>query len=167
MRGRPRWARLERVTETTAGVAQRQRVAAYAVCVRAGRVLLARWVPLDGSPPRWTMPGGGIDHGEDPYDAVIREVREETGYEFRPTRLLGMDSLRLTDDDGAAFHGLRVVYTGEIVGGELRYEVGGSTDRAEWFDLDAVTELDRVGLVDTALALYRDRPATGSLTASV
>ncbi|WP_229858718.1 NUDIX hydrolase, partial [Streptomyces anandii] len=40
------------------------RVAAYAVCVRDGRMLLARWVARDGA-RRWTLPGGGMEHGED------------------------------------------------------------------------------------------------------
>jgi len=53
------------------------RVGAYAVCLRDGAVLLARLIGAD--PPLWTLPGGGLDHGEDPRDGAIREVEEETG----------------------------------------------------------------------------------------
>ncbi|MFJ9179725.1 NUDIX hydrolase [Streptomyces sp. NPDC102360] len=140
------------------------RVAAYAVCVREGRVLLARWVAGDGS-KRWTLPGGGMDHGEDPYDTVIREVDEETGYVVDPVALLGVHSVlrRYPRKLGkvADFHGLRLVYEGVVTGGVLRHEENGSTDMAAWHDLAAVDELRRVELVDVGLHLWRDRPATG------
>ncbi|MFJ2769470.1 NUDIX hydrolase [Streptomyces sp. NPDC087300] len=140
------------------------RVAAYAVCVRDGRVLLARWVAGDGS-KRWTLPGGGMDHGEDPYDTVIREVDEETGYMVLPVTLLGIDSLRRRYPRRlgavADFHGLRIVYEGRITGGELRHETGGSTDLAAWHPMESVPDLDRVGLVDIGLELWRARPADG------
>ncbi|MFD4238894.1 NUDIX hydrolase [Streptomyces sp. NPDC058542] len=42
------------------------------------------------NPP--ASPGGGVEHAEDPYDAVIREVAEETGLEAVAERLLGVDS---------------------------------------------------------------------------
>ena len=62
-----------------ARVPQRQRVAAYAVIIRDDRILLARLAPRISATPLWTLPGGGLDHGEDPRAAVVREVHEETG----------------------------------------------------------------------------------------
>ncbi|QCX76629.1 RNA pyrophosphohydrolase [Streptomyces sp. YIM 121038] len=141
-------------------------MAAYAVCVRDGSVLLARWVAGDGS-KRWTLPGGGMDHGEDPYDTVIREVDEETGYAVEPVVLLGVDSLRRRYPRRlgavADFHGVRLVYEGRVVGGALRHETSGSTDLAAWHALDSVPGLDRVSLVDVGLGLWRGRPASGHL----
>ena len=42
-------------------------------------VLLCRLAPSARETPLWTLPGGGIEFGEDPRDAVVREVHEETG----------------------------------------------------------------------------------------
>lgn len=146
----------------------RQRISAYGVCLREGKVLLARWVASDGSMHLWTMPGGRVEHGEDPLDAMVRELVEETGYEVEAQRLLGIDSIRqravLPSGVERDFHGVRIVYEARIVGGELRDETGGSTDRAAWFDLAEVADLERVDLVDAALALQREAPTTGRLT---
>ncbi|MGX9229825.1 NUDIX hydrolase [Streptomyces albus] len=67
------------------------RLAAYGVCVEDGRVLLGRHVSSDGR-STWTLPGGGVEHAEDPVDTVVREVAEETGYDAVVERLLGVDS---------------------------------------------------------------------------
>lgn len=147
------------------GMRKKLRVAAYAVCVRDGRLLLARSPALDGT-LEWVLPGGGMEHGEDPLDTVVRELDEETGYRVEVTGLLGIDSSRRTvGREGLRgpvdHHGVRVVYEGRVVGGELRHEVNGSTDMAAWHDLDAVPSLTRVRLVDTALALWRERPVNG------
>ncbi|MDX2679487.1 NUDIX hydrolase [Streptomyces sp. NY05-11A] len=144
------------------------RVAAYAVCVRDGQVLLARSPAPDGT-PEWVLPGGGMEHGEDPLDTVVRELDEESGYRVEVTGLLGMDSSRrVLRREGLRgprdHHGLRIVYEARIVGGELRYEVNGSTDLAAWHDLDAVADLARVRLVDVALRLWRERPVDGRVS---
>ena len=58
----------------------------------AGRVLLVK----RGRPPgvgRWSLPGGRIERGEPPADAVVREVREETGIEARVVCALGVVAL--------------------------------------------------------------------------
>ncbi|MFF5971953.1 NUDIX hydrolase [Streptomyces sp. NPDC012769] len=141
------------------------RVAAYAVCVRDGEILLARWVDRAGA-KRWTLPGGGMDHGELPVEAVVREVEEETGYVAEPVALLGVDSIRRPDrttrlGQPLDWQGLRLLYEARIVGGELRSEDGGSTDLAAWHPLEAVPSLTRVELVDIGLQLWRDRPPLG------
>ena len=70
-----------------ASLPRRQRVAAYAVIMRvtadptAGpEVLLCRLAPRISRTELWTLPGGGLDHGEDPRDALLREIVEETGW---------------------------------------------------------------------------------------
>ena len=134
------------------------RVAAYAVITDDdGRVLLAHW--HEGRRSSWTLPGGGLEPGEDPEVAARREVREETGFDVELDGLLGIDSRvipvrqRVQSGHDRPLHALRIVYRAHITGGELRNEVGGSTDRAEWFPVDAVGELPHVKLVDVALRM--------------
>ena len=132
------------------------RVAAYAVIIEDGAVLLSHWNEHGRS--GWSMPGGGIEPGEDPADAAVREIFEETGYHAELDGLLGIDShvvpaeqrtLRRTGD----LHAIRIIYRAHIVGGELTHEIGGSSDEARWVPLAEVNDLRRVGLVDIALAM--------------
>ncbi|PAZ12409.1 NUDIX hydrolase [Streptomyces sp. SA15] len=144
---------------------RRLRVAAYAICVRDGQLLLSRSPALDGGPPEWVLPGGGMEHGEDPHDTVLREVEEETGYRIEVTGLLGVNSRRHTFPrrfgHAVDHHAVQLVYEARVTGGELRYEIGGSTDMAAWHELDAVPALNRVRMVDIGLRLWRERPASG------
>ncbi len=134
--------------------------------MRAGRADAAG--PLgtagDGS-RRWTLPGGGMDHGEDPYDTVIREAEEETGYAVEPLALLGVDSVLRSAPAPTRF-AQRLPRPADrlqdrVTGGELRHETNGSTDMAAWHPLDEVPALDRVALVDVGLRLWRERPPLG------
>lgn len=128
-------------------VEQRQRVGAYAVCVRDGALLMVRFTGVD----RWALPGGGLDHGEHPRDAAVREVEEETGLVVALGRLLEVGS-RVWDDRATRMHMISILYAGEITGGTLRHEVDGSSDHAAWVSLVDVPSLDRSQMVDIGLA---------------
>lgn len=131
------------------------RVAAYGVITEGDRILLAHW--NEGGKSGWTLPGGGIDPGEDPADAVIREIAEETGYLAEGGELLGIDSKVIPAEhrfvpDAGPLHALRIVYRARVVGGTLTNERDGTTDEAAWFALGAIPNR-RVELVDIALRM--------------
>jgi len=55
---------------------------------QTGEVLLCRLSYVD----LWSLPGGGINLGETPPEATVREVREETGLDVEVSRLVSVDS---------------------------------------------------------------------------
>lgn len=116
----------------------RVRVAAYAVCRDDdGRVLLCHIAPSVGAGDVWTLPGGGLEFGESPAVAVLRELEEETGYRGTVEGLLDVTDRVFHDVDGAArMHAIRIVYAVAITGGELRDEPDGSTDTCRWLTLE-------------------------------
>jgi ADP-ribose pyrophosphatase YjhB (NUDIX family) len=131
---------------------QRQRVAAYAVIIRDGRILLSRLAARVTNEELWTLPGGGLDHGEDPRDAVIREVHEETGLTAtvsREARVYSMHNRRARFGKGKAdYHALRIVFEGWVAPDAPAphvVEVDGSTMEAAWVPLTDVLS----GLVPT------------------
>jgi 8-oxo-dGTP diphosphatase len=150
------------------------RLAAYAVIVAsegaadspgaAGeRILLALW--NEGAEKRWTLPGGGVELHESPEEGVVREVKEETGYDVELTGLLGIETDVFSEEErarGAGSYGgrslkaVRVFYSARIVGGALTAEVGGTTDEARWWPVAEVDDLPRVSMVDTGWGFLRN-----------
>lgn len=134
----------------------RFRVTAGAVVLdERGRVLLLRHVLRKGS--GWGIPGGFITSGEQPEDAVRRELREETGLELERVELAFVRTLRSVRQVEIIFRGF-VGAAAASEGFRKNFEI----DRADWFPLDALPDgLDasQRRLISRALAPARANTA--------
>lgn len=127
------------------------RIAAYGVVLQDQQILLCRLSALvKEATGMWTLPGGGVEFGEDPFDAVIREVREETGLVVQPGRIVGVHN-RFVDRRDHLYHSIRIVYEARYIDGELADEIGGTTDLARWHPLERLGDLPIVDLVQFSL----------------
>jgi 8-oxo-dGTP pyrophosphatase MutT (NUDIX family) len=141
---------------------ERQRVAAYALLTRDGEVLLTQMSSRTRIEGRWTLPGGGIDHGEDPRSALRREVFEETGLHVEPGRVLDVHATHFVGAraDGLVenYHGIHLIFEAEVdpVSEEVEphvVEEDGSTARAAWVAVEHAVRLDLLSAARHALGL--------------
>ena len=134
---------------------ERTRVAAYALSTdERARILLCRIAPSVAPGEIWTLPGGGLEFGEPPEVAVLRELAEESGYRGEVVGLADVKDRVVTDSDGGGrMHAIRIVYRVRVIGGDLRDEVNGSTDTCAWFTVDEAARLNLGGLAKHALTL--------------
>jgi 8-oxo-dGTP diphosphatase len=101
-----------------------------------GRLLLQR----RSDTGQWALPGGALDPGEAPAQAVVREVHEETGLLVRPRRLVGvMGPHRIVYPHGDQLEVTASVFVCTVVAGELRPLDGESTELA-FHTLDEVPD---------------------------
>ena len=141
-----------------------QRLAIYALARRGNEVLLTRISERGAHPGSWTLPGGGLDHGEAPRAALTREVREETGLDATVGDLLEVHDVHF---DGTApsgrfedFHGVHLVFRVDVADGEPRVvEVDGTTDAVAWVPV-ADVESGAVPVLEVVrAALAADTPS--------
>lgn len=126
------------------GAVQRIRPGVYAWCERDGAVLLCRI--SDGTPwsGAWTLPGGGLEFGEESEAGLLRELAEETGLRGRLDDLVAVLSRVLEPEETVSGHRvqtLSILYRATVETGELRHETDGSTDVAAWVPFDRLDHL--------------------------
>lgn len=135
----------------------RTRLGAYSLCLdERNRLLLARLSAVEVEYGAWTLPGGGVDFGEHPDAAAVRELEEETGLRGAIDGVAGIFSHVYEQSrfaEGSDLHFLGIVYRVRIVGGELRDEVDGTTDTCSWFSREDLADMRLVYLAKFGASL--------------
>jgi ADP-ribose pyrophosphatase YjhB (NUDIX family) len=89
----------------------------------------------------WTLPGGWADVGESPGEAVVREVREESGFETRAVKLLALYDRNRHRHPPSPWHIWKACFLCEIVD-ETQHELDDEIAEARFFTRDELPELD-------------------------
>lgn len=96
--------------------------------VRNGKILLVH----ERIDDKWSMPGGWADLGEVPSEMVVREVREESGFEVRVERLIAVyDANRIQPME--FYHAYKLIFLCTITGGKATTSI--ETSGVDFFSL--------------------------------
>ena len=123
--------------------------------VQDGKILLVQ----EKMDQRWCMPGGWGDVGEAPSDMVVREVVEESGFEVKPVKIIGVYDANRDGRPLQFFHAYKIIFLCEILSGFARPSE--ETLAVYFFDFDKLPPLSSIRtnerhLADV-LAHYRDK----------
>lgn len=126
-----------------------------AAVFRGEEILLVRETS-DGS---WSLPGGWIDLGESAGVAAAREVREESGYECAPRKLVAVLDWNRHSPVKQLFHVYKLIFWCELLGGEPKPSL--ETSEVGFFAADALPALSRTRITEAQIQLafrHRARP---------
>jgi 8-oxo-dGTP diphosphatase len=138
---------------------QRPFLAVSAAIVRDGQVLLVRRARAPAS-GLFSLPGGVVEAGETLHEAVVREVREETGIAIEPVALAGFRETIVRDQEGRVErHFVILPFAARWIAGEPN--LNEELSEARWVDPGEITGMPTTpGLAEiVASAMERLREA--------
>lgn len=129
------------------------RPSVYGIVIHEGKILLSPQFKKGHD-----IPGGGVDLGEKLEDAVVREVKEETGIDVKVRELLTVHSnffaaTHNKDRDDIYYQSIMLYYKCEMVGGEISNEGFDEYEQeyagtAEWVSVEKIDEINPISTFD-------------------
>ena len=111
-----------------------------------GRLLLTRRAPEKSFPGTWENSGGAAQAGETSLQAIVRELREETGIDAKPEEF----SLLCTGKDKTAFFDFYCLKR-DVALEQLLLQPG-ETDAAKWVTPEEIRQMIRKGMICKVIA---------------
>jgi ADP-ribose pyrophosphatase YjhB (NUDIX family) len=102
-----------------------------------GKILLVKEV-MD---KRWAMPGGWADVGDIPSEVAIRETEEESGYDVKPKKVIGVFDANRSGRPLEFFHAFKIIFLCDLLGGEAK--TGDETEDVSFFNFDELPQLSQ------------------------
>lgn len=112
-----------------------------------GRVLLCHRTDYD----LWNLPGGGVEAGESPWDALVREIKEETGFEAELVHLTGVYSKPDKNE-------IVLSFACQIIGGEIK--PNDESDKIEYFEVGQIPKNTSPHQVERIKEFFSDKSKT-------
>jgi len=117
-----------------------------AILEKDGKFLLVKEIkPI--AKDKWNHPAGWLEVGENPIEAVKREVKEETGFDFEPKNILGVFSLSKETGPEIGYHGVKIIFCGDITEKQEKY-LTDEISEIKWFSSEEIENMDSNTLRD-------------------
>ena len=110
-----------------------------AIIEKDGKFLLVKEKKLTAK-DKWNHPAGWIDIEENTIDAVKREVKEETGFDFEPKNILGI-YVFVKQESVNLHHAIKIIFTGNISNKQEKY-MEDEISEVKWFAPEEIEAMD-------------------------
>lgn len=106
-----------------------------AAVIKDGKILLVQ----ESTDNCWAMPGGWADVGNIPSEVAIRECKEESGFDVKPIKVIGVFDANRLGGYLELFHAFKIIFLCELIGGEAR--TSNETLDVQFFDFNNLPAL--------------------------
>jgi len=108
-----------------------------AAVIKDDKILLVK----EKTDKRWAMPGGWADVGNIPSEVATRETKEESGFDVKPVKVIGVFDANRSGTPLEFFHAFKIIFLCELLGGEAK--TSDETEAVEFFYLEELPPLSQ------------------------
>ncbi len=122
---------------------KRQCVVVMGIVRKGDKILLTQRYEkeVEGAHMKWELPGGKLEFGETPEETVIREIKEETGYNIRVIDMIPLTKMSVWDYPDHKKHVLLLCFNCEIISGDINKKDKKIND-IKWFNINDIDSMD-------------------------